>query len=141
MLIQVSSSTPPVPPQPQMVQLVGVADMTDEQKLLNIYREYGPAKTRHERAFFERVESENFILFLRDRNMTREQNIRWMESWPGDVVFEYDIESIRIMGDTAVVTGRMWEHYPKGGQNSIGFVDVCVRSGVGWRIMSTKPIY
>lgn len=130
---------------PKTVQLVNftdttLTDTTDERKLLEIYREYGPAKTRHDRAFFERVESEGFMLFLRDRNLTREQNIREMESWPGDVVYDYDVENIRIVGDAAVVTGRMHSRYTNGDVGSLGFIDVCVRNGNGWQILSTTSL-
>jgi Domain of unknown function (DUF4440) len=144
-LIRDSSTEASMPP--QSVQLVNIADTTvgirvtdDEQKLLEIYRQYGPAKTIHERAFFEQVESKNYMLFLRDRNMTREENIRWMQSWPNDVVYEYDVESIRIVGDAAVVTGRMRARYRNGTGGSCGFIDVLVRNGSTWKILSTTSV-
>ena len=128
-LFDSSTSTEWLPPQQNVEVVVDVATVdvvnftpiSDEQKLLQIYREYGPAKTTHDRAFFERVESENFILFLRDRNMTREKNIRWMESWPLNVVYDYEVESIKLVGDSAVVTGRMQARYPDGAGWLAGF--------------------
>lgn len=146
-LFDSSTSTEWLPPQQNVevvtvdvatVDVVNFTHISDEQKLLQIYREYGPAKTRHDRAFFERVESENFILFLRDRNMTREKNIRWMESWPLNVVYDYEVESIKIVGDSAVVTGRMQAHYPDGAVGSLGFIDVCVRNVSGWQILRRR---
>ena len=139
-LFQSQPTTPTLPP-PQPAQLVSFPHLTtDEWKLLEIYREYGPAKTRHDRAFFERVESENYMLFIRERNLTREQNIREMESWPGNIVYDYDVENIRIEGNAAVVTGRMEARYPDGAVGSLGFIDVCVRNGNGWRILSTTSM-
>ena len=119
-----------------------VADLIgpDEEKLLKINREYGPAQTRHDRAFFERVERENFILFQRDRNLTKEQDIQEMERWPKDIVYESDVESIRILGNTAVVTGRMHAHHPSGGVITWGFIDVCIRNGPDWQILSTTSV-
>jgi len=54
----------------------------DEQQLLEIYREYGPAQTRHDRAFFERLETDEFMLFLGAEHLSREQDIRQMEKSP-----------------------------------------------------------
>lgn len=139
-LFQSQPTTPSLPP-PHTAQLVIFPHLTtDESKLLEIYREYGPAKTRHDRAFFEQVESENFMLFLRDRNLTREQNIREMESWSSDVVYDYEVQNIRIEGDAAVVTGRMYARYADGAVGSLGFIDVCVRNGNDWRILSTTSM-
>lgn len=126
-----------VPP-PQTIELVNLS--RDELKLLDIYREYGPAKTRHDRAFFERVETDDYMLFLRDRTMTREENIHWMESWPSGIFYDYDPEFIKITGNTAVVSGWMQARYPTGEVTTLRFIDVCVRKGDGWQIASTTSI-
>ena len=113
---------------------------TEEQKLLEIYNDYGPAKSRHDPEFFERVESEDYVLFLRDRTMTREQNIQLMESWPSGAFYEEHVKNIKVIGHTAVVTG--WEHvrYPTGEVATLSFIDVCVRGGDEWKILSTTVI-
>jgi len=113
---------------------------SDEEKLLEIYREYGPAQTKHDRAFFERVESDRFILFDGNRNLTREQDIREMESWPKDLVFECEVESIRVMGDTAIVVSVMRERSANGEVESFRSTDVCVRDGSSWQILSTTAV-
>lgn len=127
-------------PPPQTLQLVNLSKITDEEKLLDLYREYGPAKTRHDREFFERVESNDYILFLRDRTMTREENIQWMESWPGGIFYDYDPEFIKVVGDSAVVSGWMQARYPTGEVTTLRFIDVCVRNGDNWQILSTRSI-
>ncbi|HYK20833.1 MAG TPA: nuclear transport factor 2 family protein [Pyrinomonadaceae bacterium] len=109
----------------------------EEQILAGLYHEYGPAQTRHDRAFFERVETEDFILFLGEQHISREDDIRWMENLPDGVVYETYPESIKILGDWAVVNGRMEARHRNGYVNSWGFVDVWVHHGDTWRIQST----
>lgn len=135
-----SSSSLPPPQEALQVNLVG--DMgSDEQKLLEIYREYGPAQTRHDRAFFERVEADNFILFQAGRNLTREEDIRLMESWSKDIIFDSTVENIRFSGNTAVVNVRMTARYPNNAVQSWDAIDICIRNGDSWQILSTTSIY
>jgi len=109
----------------------------DEQLLLEIYREYGPAQTRHDRAFFERLETDDFILFSGAEHLSREQDIRQMEKSPADSVYDSDVEYVKIFGDTAVARGRMEVRYGNGETQSWGFIDVWVRRGHDWQIQST----
>ena len=111
----------------------------DEQILREIYREYGPAQTNHDRAFFERVESDRFILFDRDRNLNREEAIRGMESWPRDTVYQREVESIRFIGSGAVVIMRM--HARSNIEvDSYRSVDVWIKDGDRWQILSTTEL-
>ena len=134
-----SSRTNATVPTPT-VQLRNPADVALEQTLREIYRQYGPAQTNHDRAFFERVESDRFILFDVDRNLTREQDIREMEGWPMDTVYECEVENIRIIGNSAVVTTRMHERSVNGGDVSWLSVDVWIKDGNRWQILSTTEI-
>lgn len=110
---------------------------TDELQLLKIFEQYGAAQTNHDRAFFERVESDDFILFQRFRKLTREQDIRLMESWPVGTKYTWEVEDIRVFGDSAVVTGRMHAQFPGGAPDSWRSIHVCVRTANGWQILST----
>ena len=114
---------------------------SDTLRLVELYREYGPAQARHDRAFFEQVETEDFILFLGEQHISREDDIRWMENLPNGVVYETYPESIKILGEWAVVNGRMEARHPNGQMNSWGFVDVWVRHDNTWRIQSTTATY
>ena len=107
---------------------------------MEIYRQYGPAKTRHDREFFERVESEDYVLFVGNRTMTREQNIAWMESWSTGIVYDEQVQTIKVLGFTAVVTGVSHEHHPTGEVQSFRFIDVCVRKDGEWKILSSASI-
>jgi len=112
----------------------------DEMRLRELYREYGPAQTRHDRAFFEEVEATDFVLFLGEHHLSREDDIQWMESSPTDIVYESVPESIRVIGDWAMVHGHMEAHHPDGDVHSWGFIDVWVRRGDTWRIQSTTSV-
>lgn len=112
----------------------------DEIQLRELYREYGPAQTRHDRAFFERVETENFALFLRDSRLSREEDIQSMETWPADVVFESEPENIKVSGNSAVVCGRMKARYGNGYISNWRFIDVWIKRDNTWRIQSTTSL-
>src|SRR5690242_2783588 len=43
---------------------------SDTSQLAELYHEYGPAQTRHDRAFFERLETEDFVLFLGEQHIS-----------------------------------------------------------------------
>lgn len=125
----------------QTAQLFNLSDISDdEQTLREIYRQYGPAQTDHDRAFFERVESDRFILFDADRNLTRKEDIREMESWPKDTIYECEVESIRIIGNNAVVTMVMHARFDDGEQGSDRSIDVWVKNGHHWQILSTTEL-
>ena len=135
-----SLSKPTVPAGTQAVQLANSEELAVEQTLREIYRQYGPATTNHDRAFFERVESDRFILFDEDRNLTREQDIREMESWPRDAIYECEVENIRILGDTAVATVQVYARFTDGENESWPSIDVWIKEGNRWQILSTTEV-
>src|SRR5438034_1228458 len=95
----------------QTVQVVSsapeAATATASPQLLDIYREYGAAQTRHDNAFFERVEAEEFKLFADGRTYSRAEDIQIMDNSPTDEVYKIEDLSVEMKGDGAVVTGRM----------------------------------
>jgi len=108
----------------------------DENQLRELYREYGLAQTRHDRAFFERVETEDFRLFYDDKSISREEDIRWMESTPTDLVYSNQPQEIKIFGDSAVVrAGFEVRHH--GHVDRWDTIDVWVKRGNQWQIRST----
>src|SRR5262245_41149738 len=74
------------------IQPVGVApaaDFTaDRLQICRIYAEYGPAQTRHDRAFFERIETDNFTLVSEDEQLTKGEDLQWMDQQPAGIVYE-----------------------------------------------------
>jgi len=112
----------------------------DQDRIAAIYSEYGEAQSRHDRAFFERVEAENFVLFSGDRRLTREEDIQWMESQPADLVYEVRVHRIRVLGNSAVARGFISVTYPNGATHDWPFIDVWVRQNGVWQIQSTTSV-
>jgi ketosteroid isomerase-like protein len=112
-----------------------------EPGLLEIYSEYGAAQTRHDRAFFESVETEDFVLFPGDgKALSRSEDIQLMNSEDGSIVYTLDDISAETYGDAAIVTGSMSATYRDGQSHSWRWIDVCVRRGGRWQIQSTTEL-
>jgi len=109
----------------------------DRAQIAEIYSEYGAAQTRHDRAFFQRVEDENFMLFVRGQRLTREEDIQWMERQPSDTTYEVRVHHIKVFGNSAVSRGYMMVTYANGEQAEWPFIDVWVKQGGMWRIQTT----
>jgi hypothetical protein len=113
-------------------------DFSDDQaQIAAIYNEYGAAQTRHDRAFFERIESENFVLFTGRERLTREEDIRWMEGQPSDITYEVRVHRIRVFGNSAVSRGFMTVTFGNGERSEWPFIDVWVRRNGAWKIQTT----
>jgi hypothetical protein len=109
----------------------------DELQLRKIYREYGPAQTVHDRGFFERVETDDFRLFYNNTSISREEDLRWMESMPRDIVYHTEPLNINIFGNSAVARGIFELRYSDGHVQRSHFIDVWVKRGNKWQIRST----
>ena len=110
---------------------------SDDPELLDIYNQYAAAQTNHDRAFFERVETDDFRLFTDDRSYSRTEDIDLMNNSPADLVYTIEDLKIESHGDAAVVSGRMTATNKSGYKNSWRWIDVCVRRAHGWQIVST----
>jgi uncharacterized protein DUF4440 len=109
----------------------------DRAQIAEIYSQYGEAQTQHDRAFFQRVEAENFMLFVSGQRLTREEDIQWMERQPSDTTYEVRVHHIRVFGNSAVSRGYMTVTYGNGEQAEWPFIDVWVKQGNMWRIQTT----
>lgn len=111
---------------------------TAEPGLLEIYRDYASAQTNHDLAFFERVEADDFILFLPDgKTLSRTEDIQLLNSLPTDIVYKHDDLNVQIHGDAAIVTGRITATHSDGYSGSWRWIDVCLKRGGRWQIQST----
>ena len=110
---------------------------SNEPELLEIYREYGAAQTRHDRAFFERVEADDFRLFAGGTSYSRAEDIELLNDSSPELI--YSLEDLRIESDgqQAVVRGRMTMTDKQGNAQSWNWIDVCARRARGWQIIST----
>ena len=118
-------------------QLNTLASTEDEAQILQIYREYGPAQSRHDRKFFERVETEDFTLTVNDLKMSREEDIKWMEEQPRDIIYESRVDHLKVFGHLAVAHGYLEIRYSDSGVGHWPFADVWVKRNGVWQIQST----
>ena|ERR1700730_1541877 len=114
---------------------------TAEPGLVEIYRDYASAQTKHDLAFFERVEADDFMAFLGDgERLSRSEDIQWLKDSPTDIVYKYDDLNMQIYGGAAIVTGRMTATYSDGYSYSWRWIDVCVKRGGRWEIQSSTHL-
>ncbi len=109
----------------------------DEAQIRQIYREYGPAQTRHDREFFERIETEDFTLTVGGQKMSREEDIKWMESRPTDKTYMSRVDHIKVFDRLAVAHGFLEVRDGDGVVTLWPFADVWVKQHGAWRIQST----
>lgn len=112
-----------------------------EAGLLEIYRDYASAQTSHHRAFFERVEADDFILFApHSKPLSRSEDVQLLNSLSTDIVYKIDDLKVQIYGDGAIVTGRMTASHNGGYKHSWRWIDICVKRGGRWQIQSTTQV-
>lgn len=109
----------------------------DETQIMEIYREYGPAQTRHDRQFFERIETEDFTLTVGSLKMSREEDIKWMEEQSTDKIYRSKVDHVKVFGRLAVAHGYLEVRESNGVVRDWPFADVWVKRNGTWRIQST----
>ena len=109
----------------------------DEIQIREIYREYGPAQTRHDREFFERIETEDFTLTVGNLKMSREEDIKWMESEPSDKTYQSHVDHVRVFDRLAVAHGYLEVRVGSDVVRLWPFADVWVKRNGAWQIQST----
>ena len=122
-----------------ILSAVPLTDFTlseDEAQIRDIYRDYGPAQTRKDREFFERVETDDFMLIVGNLKMSRDEDIKWMESEPADKTYTIKLDHLKIFDRLAVAHGYL-EIRESGGLVQWPFVDGWVKRDGAWRIKST----
>jgi hypothetical protein len=117
------------------------ADTEAEAELRQIFEEYGPAQTRHDVAFFERVEAEEFMLFSQQgQAMTRTQDIEWMKSEGPGITYQNSVHSIKFYGNSAVVTSQMIARFDETASVSWPTLNICVKRNGHWQILSSTNL-
>lgn len=113
----------------------------DEIEIRKIYRDYGPAQTVHDRGFFERIETEDFRLFFASESISRDADIRWMESMPRDIVYENKPYEIRVFGNSAVARTSFEARSADGYVHRWETIDIWTKRAGRWQIRSTTQSY
>ena len=109
-------------------QIVFIPSAEDEGQILAIYEKYGPAQTRHDRKFFERFETEDFTLTVGSFKMSREEDIKWMEDQPTNIIYESRVDHVRVFNRLAVAHGYLEIHSPNGSSRQWPFSALCCGS-------------
>lgn len=109
----------------------------DEAQIREIYRQYGPAQTRRDRQFFERIETEDFTLTVDNTKMSREEDIKWMEDRQIDTVYTNRVDHVKVFDGLAVAHGYLQARDNSGVVRVWPFADVWIKKNGAWRIQST----
>lgn len=112
-----------------------------ERELLEIERQYDIAQTNRDAAFFEKIETDNFVLTYADgTSITRAEDIALMKTWDPNTKFVSDDLHVQVYGNAAIMSGRMTEISPTGSRYSWRWLDLFVRRDGRWQIQSTVQI-
>ena len=113
-----------------------------EQTLLQLERDWEQANAKNDAAALERILAPEFVSTDSDgRVTTRAQNLARRKS--GVVkysAFTQDDYKVQVMGDTAIVTGRITMKAVRDGKDISGqerFTDTFVRRGGQWQAVAT----
>jgi hypothetical protein len=123
------------------------ARLTEKQKveaaLMQIERDIGQANIRRDKAYFERIEADEFIFTDSGGGITsKTEDVASLDKPAGDIkLVSYDVDEMRvdIYGATAVVTGRATT-VSRGKDREIvsknRFTDVFVKRKGSWQIVA-----
>ncbi len=121
--------------------------LSKEQKvkaeLMQIERDIGQANIRRDKAYFERIEADEFIFTDSGGGLTtKAEDVASLDKPPGDfklISYEVDDMLVSLYGDTAVVTGRTTT-VSRGKDREITsksrFTDVFVKRKGRWQIVA-----
>jgi len=121
------------------------ANYVAETEIRELYRQYDIAQTRHDIEFFERTETETFLLTYKSGDtLTRAGAIEALRSSGTGITYTNDDLNIQLHGDVAIVTGRMIAKHgndKEGGYTSEWrWVDLLKNNNGRWQILSTTQI-
>jgi hypothetical protein len=114
-----------------------------EAELMQIERDIGDANVRRDKAYFEKIEAEEFIFTDSGGGLTNKtEDVGSFDKPAGDtklISYTPDEMKVTVYGDTAVVTGRVTSVYrgPKGEATIRSrFTDVFVKKNGRWQIVA-----
>lgn len=114
-----------------------------EEELMQLERDIGEANIKRDKAFFERIEAEEFIFTDSSGGLTNKaQDVASLDSPPGAfklVSYVPDEMAVHIYGETAVVTGRVTtgsRNAERSVTNQSRFTDVFVKRQGRWQIVA-----
>jgi ketosteroid isomerase-like protein len=114
------------------------ASVDDDLKTVSaLDKQYQAAVKRNDAATMARILADDFILVTGSgKTYTKDDMLE--DARQGDVYEKNDEEfqTVRVWGDTAVVTAKLWEKYTSNGKSydhKLWFSDTYVRTPAGWK--------
>jgi hypothetical protein len=109
----------------------------DRKTVAALDMEYQAAAKRNDAATMARILADNFVL-VTGSGKTHTKADMLEDARRGDVYEQNDEEfqTVRVWGNTAVVTARLWEKYSSNGKSydhKFWFSDTYVRTPEGWK--------
>ena len=114
-----------------------------EAELMQLERDIGEANIKRDKAFFERVEADEFIFTDSGGGITtKAEDVASLDKPVGDtklVSYVVDDMKVRVYGRTAVVTGRVTSTYKQQDKELVSktrFTDVFVKRDGRWQLVA-----
>ena len=114
-----------------------------ERELLNLERERNVAFERGDKAALDRIYSDEYVAIAANGNNTSKKEVLGIFVRPNiyEIHRSEDI-SVRVFGDTAIVTGLQKRKYYKdiknGGDDSLRYTNVYVKQQGTWKIVAAQ---
>jgi uncharacterized protein (TIGR02246 family) len=114
------------------------ASATDDRKMVAaLDTEYQAAVKTNDAATMARILADDFVL-VTGSGKTYTKSDMLEEARRGDIYQQNDeeVQTVRVWGDTAVVTARLWEKFTSNGKSfdhKFWFSDTYVRTPAGWK--------
>lgn len=114
-----------------------------EAELIQLERDIGQANIRRDKAFFERIEADEFLFTDSAGGITtKAEDVAGLDKPAGETrLIAYDVDDARVSlyGKNAVVTGRVTSTYRNKDKETVvrtRFTDVFVRRNGRWQIVA-----
>jgi ketosteroid isomerase-like protein len=108
--------------------------------------EYQAAVKNNDAVTMDKILADNFVLVTASgKTYTKADMLEGARS--GDTGYEHneeDFQAVRVWGDTAVVTARLWEKYSLNGksfEHKFWFSDTYARTQAGWKYVFGQSAY
>jgi len=122
-------------------------DATDEKKIVaGLDTEYQDAVKRNDAATMDRILSDDFVLVTSSGKIYTKSELL-EEAKSGRMVYEHQEDTdqtVRLWGNTAVVTAKLWEKGTENGkpfEYKLWFSDVYRHTPAGWRYVFAQSAY
>ena len=120
--------------------LTGAPPPTDAEIVAALDTEYQAAVGRNDAATMDRILADDFVLVLGNGTVHTKAELL-AEARAGSITWEQqtevdDSQKVRVWGDTAVVTAKLWVKGSRASQSfdrKLWFSDTYVRTKAGWR--------